>query len=67
MLTNELLQVEKLYFDMGELWKKNFKGSRAAIFTGYLPGLKKISLKSKKKHILYNGDIECRLAEYELF
>ncbi len=57
----------KLYYEFGENLKKNFKGFKAYVFTGNLALLKKISLRTSKKHILYNGAIECRLAEYDLF
>jgi 23S rRNA G2445 N2-methylase RlmL len=55
------------YHDMGENLKNNFKGYTAYIFTGNLPLLKKISLRTSSKHILFNGNIEARLAEYKLF
>lgn len=57
----------QLYYDFGENLKKNFKGFKAYIFTGELPLLKKISLRTSKKIILFNGNIEARLAEYDLF
>ncbi|MBY0515690.1 MAG: hypothetical protein K2P81_02195 [Bacteriovoracaceae bacterium] len=56
-----------LYHDLGENWKKNWKGHRAAVLTGNLPLLKSISLRTSKRIPLYNGDIECRVAEYQLF
>jgi len=60
-------KLRALYKGLGDHWKHNFKGHRAAIFTGNLPMLKMVGLKSSKKHILFNGDIECRLAEYSLY
>ena len=60
-------ELPDLYYNFGENLKKNFKGFSAYIFTGNLPLLKKISLRTSKKHILYNGSIEARLAEYKLF
>jgi 23S rRNA G2445 N2-methylase RlmL len=57
----------QLYYDLGENLKKNFKGFKAYVFTGELPLIKKISLRTSKKHILYNGNIEARLVEYDLF
>jgi 23S rRNA G2445 N2-methylase RlmL len=60
-------QLRTLYHDMGENWKKNWKGHRAGVLTGNLPLLKSISLRSSRKISLYNGDIECRVAEYKLF
>jgi len=57
----------KLYHGFGENLKNNFKGFRAYIFTGNMPLLKKISLRTSKKIILWNGSIESRLAEYLLY
>ncbi len=59
--------LEKLYYDFGENLKHEFKNSRAFILTGNFSLLKKISLRTSKKHILFNGPIECRLAEYQLY
>lgn len=59
--------LEELYYQLGENLKNNFKGFKAYIFTGNLPLIKKISLRTSKKHILFNGKIESRLAEYNLF
>lgn len=60
-------ELEDLYFELGENFKNNYKNSTAFIFTGNIPLLKKISLKTSSRHILYNGNIECRLAEYKLY
>ena len=60
-------RLKALYQGLGDHWKHNFKGHRAALFTGNLPMLKVVGLKTSKKHILYNGDIECRVAEYNLY
>lgn len=60
-------KLKALYKGMGDHWKKNFKGHRAALFTGNLALLKVVGLKSSKRHILFNGDIECRLTEYTLY
>ncbi len=56
-----------LYHEFGENLKQNFKGFKAYIFTGNLPLIKKISLRTSKKLILFNGSIESRLVEYDLF
>lgn len=60
-------KLKALYKGLGDHWKNEFKGNRAAIFTGNLAMLKQVGLRSSKKHILFNGDIECRLAEYDLY
>ena len=60
-------KLKALYKGMGDHWKHNFKGHRAALITGNIPMLKVVGLKSSKRTILQNGDIECRLAEYDLY
>lgn len=60
-------KLKALYKGLGDHWKHNYKGHRAALFTGNLPMLKVVGLKTSKKHIIFNGDIECRVAEYNLY
>lgn len=56
-----------LYYDLGEMFKNKFKESNAFVLTGNLNLIKKIQLKTKKKHIIYNGNLESRFVQYELF
>jgi putative N6-adenine-specific DNA methylase len=60
-------KLKALYKGLGDHWKHQWKGHRAALFTGNLPMLKMVGLRTSKKTILWNGDIECRLAEYNLY
>ncbi len=60
-------KLKALYQGLGDHWKHHWKGQRAALFTGNLPMLKVVGLRTSKKTILWNGDIECRLAEYNLY
>lgn len=60
-------ELKSLYKGLGDHWKHEFKGHRAALLTGNMEMLKVVGLKTSKKHILHNGDIECRLAEYSLY
>lgn len=60
-------KLKALYKGLGDHWKAKFKGHRSAIFTGNLEMLKSVGLKTSKRHILMNGDIDCRLAEYSLY
>lgn len=60
-------RLKALYKGLGDHWKNHWKGHRAALFTGNLPMLKVVGLRTSKKTILWNGDIECRLAEYDLY
>jgi len=42
-------------------------GYRGYIFTGNLDLAKKVGLRTKRRIPFYNGPIECRLLEYELY
>ncbi|MGV8057156.1 MAG: class I SAM-dependent RNA methyltransferase [Smithellaceae bacterium] len=60
-------RLESLYQGIGDFFKKTGGGYRGYIFTGNLEMIKKVGLRTKQRIILYNGDIECRLLEYELY
>lgn len=60
-------KLKALYKGLGDHWKNHLKGHRAVLFTGNLTMLKFVGLKTSKRVILHNGDIECRLAEYNLY
>ncbi len=52
---------------MGDFMKQQCKGKRGYIFTGNPSLSKKIGLRTKSRRQFYNGPIECRLLEYELY
>jgi putative N6-adenine-specific DNA methylase len=60
-------RLEETYQGIGDYFKKTGGGYRGYIFTGNLEMIKKIGLRTKQRIILYNGEIECRLLEYELY
>lgn len=63
----EIKKLEDVYERIGDFFKKSGNGYRGYIFTGN-PGLiKKVGLRTKQRIILYNGEIECRLLEYDLY
>jgi 23S rRNA G2445 N2-methylase RlmL len=64
---NELQRLEETYQGIGDFFKKTGGGYSGYIFTGNLELIKKVGLKTKRRIILYNGEIECRLLEYELY
>lgn len=57
---------EKFYYDLGEVWKNQFKGSRIYLFTSILDGRKSIRLRTDKRVPFINGDIDCKLFEYKI-
>ncbi len=55
------------YRSIGDLYKQKFKGWKGFVFTGSLLLSKEVGLRAAKKHVFYNGAIECRLLEYSLY
>ena len=62
----EMENLKNLYKKIGDHLKNNFQGFDGYIFTGNLELLKSVGLRTKKKIILKNGMIDCRLAYYPL-
>ena len=63
----EIDQLAGTYASIGDFFKQKCRGYTGYVFTGN-PGLaKKIGLRSKRKVQFFNGSIECRLLEYELY
>jgi len=60
-------QLELTYKRMGDFMKKKCKGFFGYIFTGNPDLAKKIGLKAERKIEFYNGKLDCRLLEYELY
>ena len=60
-------RLDAIYQGIGDFFKKIGGGYRGYIFTGNLEMVKKVGLRTKQRIIFYNGEIECRLLEYELY
>jgi len=60
-------KLELTYKRMGDFMKKECKGYTGYIFTGNPDLAKKIGLRASKKVEFYNGKLDCRLLEYELY
>lgn len=65
--SHDLESLKELYKGLGDMWKKKFKNQRAFLMTGRKELLNAVGLRTQKRHILFNGDIECRMAEYNLY
>ena len=59
--------LEPVYEQIGDFFKQKCKGYTGYVFTGNLNLSKKIGLRTKRKIPYLNGNIECRLLEYELY
>lgn len=58
---------DSIYTMIGSTLKHNFPGFTVWIISSNKELLKKIGLKPKEKHILYNGALECLFLKYELY
>lgn len=59
--------LEAIYKSIGDLFKQRCQSYWGYIFTGNKTLGKRVGLKTKRKIEFYNGPIECRLLEYELY
>lgn len=60
-------ELEETYGRIGDFMKQKCGGYYGYVFTGNLELAKKIGLKAKRRIEFYNGTIDCRLLEYELY
>jgi putative N6-adenine-specific DNA methylase len=56
-----------LYREIGDFLKNRCQGYRGYLFTGNLPLAKQVGLRAKRRIPFFNGEIECRLLEYDLY
>jgi putative N6-adenine-specific DNA methylase len=60
-------RLEEIYRGIGDFFKKRCQGYKGYIFTGNLDLAKKVGLRTQRRLLFYNGPIECRLLEYDLY
>ncbi|MBX7107700.1 MAG: class I SAM-dependent RNA methyltransferase [Chitinophagales bacterium] len=60
-------ELEMLYAQIGNFLKKSCRGYWGYIFTANPELAKKIGLKTKRKIDFYNGQLKCKLLEFELY
>ncbi len=63
----KLRELESVYKGVGDFFKQKCGGYTGYIFTGNFELAKKVGLKAKRRIPFFNGGIECRLLEYELY
>lgn len=56
-----------IYRGLGDFFKQKCQGYRGYIFTGNLPLAKEVGLKPSRRFLFYNGSLETRLLEYEIY
>jgi putative N6-adenine-specific DNA methylase len=60
-------KLEATYKRIGDFMKSKCQGYRGYIFTGNPDLAKKIGLKASQRLEFYNGKLDCRMLEYELY
>jgi len=60
-------ELERLYGEMGDFLKTKCGGYRGYIFTANLDLAKKVGLRTARRLIFFNGELESRLLEYPLY
>ena len=63
----KIRELENVYKGIGDFFKQKCRGYTGYIFTGNLDLAKKVGLRAKRRIPFFNGPIECRLLEYELY
>jgi 23S rRNA G2445 N2-methylase RlmL len=63
----EIEKLKETYKRIGDFFKKRCQGYTGYIFTGNFDLAKKVGLKTKRRIPFFNGPIECRLLEYDLY
>jgi putative N6-adenine-specific DNA methylase len=59
--------VVKLYGQMGDMLKHNYKGWMAWIISSNTTALKNIGLRPTRKFSLFNGQLPCQYQQYILY
>lgn len=60
-------KLEATYARIGDFMKKQGGGYRGYVFTGNPDLAKKIGLRASRRFEFYNGKLDCRLLQYELY
>ncbi len=60
-------KLQATYKRIGDFMKQSCKGYKGYIFTGNPDLAKKIGLRASRRIEFYNGKLDCRLLEYELY
>lgn len=63
----ETEELRTLYKQLGDIMKNRFKGWEGYVFTSNPELAKSIGLKASRRHVLFNGSLECRLLRYDLY
>ena len=60
-------ELRTLYARIGDFFKQNCQGRTGYVFTGNLDLAKTIGLRTSRRITFFNGEIECRLLQFNLY
>ena len=60
-------EVEELYSQLGDLWKKEYKGWMCWLISSNAGGLKKVGLRATRKVSVFNGNLPCGFHQYIIY
>jgi 23S rRNA G2445 N2-methylase RlmL len=60
-------ELKETYRSIGDFFKKRCAGYQGFLFTGNFELAKHVGLRTKRRLPFFNGNIECRLLEYDLY
>ncbi len=60
-------KLKSLYKKIGDVLKQKFQGFEAWIISSNYGALKQVGLKHSRSHILFNGPLQCKFRQYELY
>ncbi|MBN2254844.1 MAG: class I SAM-dependent RNA methyltransferase [Deltaproteobacteria bacterium] len=63
----EIQKLKDTYRRIGDFFKQKCQGYRGYIFTGNLDLAKHVGLRTQRRLTFFNGPIECRLLEYDIY
>ena len=63
----KIKELESVYKGIGDFFKQKCRGYTGYLFTGNLDLAKKVGVRAKRRIPFFNGRIECRLLEYDLY
>ena len=63
----QIKDINAFYAEIGDSFKKNFRGWEAWMISSNIPALKMLGLKPSRKIPLFNGPLECRLYRFEMY
>jgi putative N6-adenine-specific DNA methylase len=61
------IDAEEFYSKIGDTLKQNYSGTNAWLITANLDALKQVGLKPSRKIKVFNGKLESRLVNYEMY